>query len=68
MGRRKYRVGERVEFKFIGEILEGEVEAVSNVQGYAWKGFSKYKDKYTINDGKYKYPVPYEKILKRIDG
>lgn len=66
MGRRKYRVGERVQFRFVGEVLEGEVKEVAPLGGYPSKAFSKYKEKYTIDDGKYKYPVPYEHITRRI--
>ena len=67
MGRRKYRVGEKVLFHFAAEDIKGEVIKVNQIEGYAWRGFSKYKEKYTIHDGKSKYPVPYENIIKRLD-
>ena len=61
MARVKYRVGDKVVFKFLGQEEEGIIEEVvkENVN------FSKHKIKYTINDGKYRYPVIYENIQRK---
>ena len=62
MARVKYRIGDKVSFRFLGRYEEGIIEEITkdNIN------FSKYKDKYHINDGKYSYPVVYENIDRRL--
>lgn len=61
MARVKYRVGDKVVFKFLGQEEEGIIEEVVKEK----VNFSKHKIKYTINDGKYRYPVIYENIQRK---
>lgn len=61
MARVKYTVGDKVVFKFLGQEEEGVIEEVVKEK----VNFSKHKIKYTINDGKYRYPVIYENIQRK---
>ena len=62
MARVKYRIGDKVSFKFLGKYEEGVIEEITNEN----INFSKYKDRYHINDGKYRYPVVYENIERKV--
>lgn len=61
MARVKYKIGDKVVFKFLGKEEEGVIEEVAKEQ----VNFSKHNLKYTINDGKYRYPVTYENIQRK---
>ena len=52
--RKKYKVGEIVEFNWAGATEKGEVLSVDN------------EGKHIIFDGKYTYPVQVDKIYKSI--
>jgi len=60
MGRKKvkYKVGDKVEFHFLGEPLIGVIENVEAKEMY----LSNNKVRYMIFDGKYRYPLPVENI------
>lgn len=58
MGKKKYKVGDKVEFHFLGEPLKGTIEKIDPKLMY----FSKDNIRYMIFDGKYRYPLPIENI------
>jgi uncharacterized protein YkvS len=62
MARKKYKVGDKVEFHFLGEPLKGVVEKIEKKETFVAKD----KTKYTIFDGKYRYPLPLENIKSLI--
>ena len=62
MARRKYKVKDKVHFKFLGEPLTGIIKEVKESQKYSTKD----KVRYSIYDGKYTYPVQLENIIKKI--
>jgi hypothetical protein len=62
MGKKKYKVGDKVEFHFLGEPLKGVIEKIEMKEMY----LSKNKVSYTIFDGKYRYPLPVENIKNLI--
>ena len=62
MGKRKYKVGDRVEFYFLGESLKGVIEKIETQEMF----LSKDNLKYMIFDGKYRYPLPIENIKSLI--
>jgi len=62
MGKRKYKVGDRVEFYFLGESLKGVIEKIETQEMF----LSKDNLKYIIFDGKYRYPLPIENIKSLI--
>lgn len=62
MAKNKYKVGDRVKFTFLGESLKGVIEQVKKEKPVA----SKYKVKYWIFDGDYRYPTSYENIKSLI--
>jgi len=62
MGRKKYKVKDRVDFKFLGEPLTGIIKEIKENQKYTTKD----KIRYSIYDGRYTYPVQLENIIKKI--
>lgn len=62
MARVKYKIGDKVSFKFIGQYEEGIIQEIRKENN----PFSKYNEKYTIMDGKYEYPVIYENIERKL--
>ena len=62
MARVKYKIGDKVSFSFLGKYEEGVIEEINKGKFL----FSKHNIKYTINDGKYKYPVSYENIERKL--
>jgi len=62
MEKRKYKVGDRVEFYFLGESLKGVIEKIETQEMF----LSKDNLKYIIFDGKYRYPLPIENIKSLI--
>lgn len=62
MAKVKYKVGDKVSFRFLGKYEEGIIEEITKDK----ISFSKYDIKYTINDGKYKYPTSYENIDSKL--
>ena len=62
MAKRKYKVKDKVDFKFLGEPLTGTIKEIKESQKYSTKD----KVRYTIYDGKYTYPVQLENIIKKI--
>jgi len=62
MGKRKYKVGDKVEFHFLGERLKGVIEKIEAKEMY----LSKNKVRYMIFDGRYRYPLPVENIKNLI--
>ena len=61
MAVRKYKVGDKVKFVFIGEERTGVIIDYSDLDRYGNK-----RSRYTIEDGCYKYPVPFENIIQKI--
>ncbi len=62
MARRKYKVKDKVYFKFLGEPLTGIIKEIKESQKYNTKD----KIRYSIYDGKYTYPVQLENIIKKV--
>ena len=62
MARKKYKIGDRVKFTFLGESLKGVIEEVKKEKPVA----SKYNEKYWIFDGTHRYPTSYENIKSLI--
>jgi hypothetical protein len=58
MARKKYKIGDKVNFTFLGENLEGVIEKIEEKEIYHTQD----KVRYTIFDGEYKYPMPVENI------
>lgn len=58
----KYNIGDKVSFRFLGKYEVGVIEEITKES----ISFSKYNRKYTINNGKYKLPVGYENIERKI--
>jgi hypothetical protein len=63
MAKKKYKVGDRVEFHFLGESLKGVIQKIEEKEIYHTKD----KVRYTIFDGKYKFPLPLENIKSLIE-
>lgn len=59
MGKRRYKVGDKVEFKFTGSLNIGKITKVV-------KESEKLIAKYTIDDGKYLYPIYHGDIQKKV--
>jgi len=66
MARVKYKIGDKVNFTFLGVPEVGLIENIEKKTVDYYKSFSKYNEVYTVNDGKYKYPVAYENIKDRV--
>lgn len=62
MGIKRYKVGDRVEFNFIGESLKGIIQRIEKEKPTG----SEHKIKYWVFDGKYKYPTAYENIKSKV--
>lgn len=62
MGRRKYKVNDTVDFKFLGEPLTGVIKEIKKNQKYSTAD----KVRYSIFDGKYTYPIRLENIIKKV--
>jgi uncharacterized protein YkvS len=62
MAKKKYKVGDEVEFYFLGEPLRGIIEKIEEKEMV----LSKDKIRYTIFDGKYRYPLPVDNIKNLI--
>lgn len=62
MKKKKYKVGDKVEFNFLGQPFKGVIEKIEVKQMY----LSKNKVSYMIFDGKYRYPLPVENIKSLI--
>lgn len=58
MGKKKYKVGDKVNCSFLGEKIKGVVERIVESK----VSFSKSKKTYWVFDGKYRYPISIEKI------
>ena len=58
MGLKKYKVGDKVYFTFLGESLKGTVEEIRKEKPH----ISKYGIKYWVFDGKHRYPTSYENM------
>ena len=54
IARRKYKVGDRVTFRFAGSEHQGQITVI------------KEGSKYQINDGKYTYPIQQQHILGKV--
>ena len=63
MAKKKYKVGDKVRFTFLGESLKGVIEQVKKEKPVA----SKYNEKYWIFDGTHRYPTSYENIKSLIE-
>jgi hypothetical protein len=59
MGKRRYKVGDKVEFKFTGSMNIGVITEVV-------KENEKLIAKYSIDDGKYLYPIYHGDVQKKI--
>jgi|TARA_R110000803_G_scaffold48281_6_gene100284 hypothetical protein len=62
MGKETYKIGDKVNFKFIGVIETGVIENISENQ----VDISKHNLRFDINDGKYSYPVGLENIIGKV--
>lgn len=62
MARKSFKVGDTVEFTFLGEPLKGTVERIKKEKPM----FSRYKLMYWIFDGKHRYPTAYENIKSKV--
>lgn len=62
MGRRKYKVNDRVDFKFLGEPLTGTIKKIEENQKYSTAD----KVRYFVFDGKYTYPIRLENISRKV--
>lgn len=58
----KYKIGDKVRFKFLGRLEEGVIERIrEGVQ----VDICKDKIRFDINDGKHTYPVGLENIIEK---
>ena len=62
MARRKYKVNDRVYFKFLGEPLTGTIKEIKESQKYSTAD----KVRYSVFDGKYTYPIRLDNIIRKI--
>ena len=63
MVRRKYKVKDKVNFKFLGETLTGVITEVRESEKYNTVD----KLRYFVFDGKYTYPVRNENIINKVE-
>jgi hypothetical protein len=54
MARRKYRVGDKVTFRFAGSEHQGKITIIEE------------GTKYQINDGRYTYPIQQQHIVGKV--
>lgn len=63
MVKEKYKIGDKVKFKFIGRPEEG---VITNIKKGVQVDISPHKVRFDINDGKYSYPVGLENIIEKV--
>tara|TARA_R110000787_G_scaffold97376_2_gene200979 strand:+ start:290 stop:457 length:168 start_codon:yes stop_codon:yes gene_type:complete len=54
MAKRKYKVGDKVTFRFAGSEHQGQITVIEE------------SSRYQINDGKYTYPIQQQHILGKV--